>query len=90
MMGWWRWFSLRAGHHRPTINDYITKGCESILGAKLYVGNSVVRGGRFHDGSFLGIGESPDFLLTIVMPALVYWMSGSGIKPVLLSTLIAP
>ena len=46
-----RWFSLWAGHHRPTISDHVAEGCQSILIAKLNIGNCVVWCSRFHDGS---------------------------------------
>ena len=47
-----RWFSsLGAGHHRPTISHNITVGSQGILVAELNVGNSVVRGGGFHNRS---------------------------------------
>ena len=86
----WRcWFSLfGAGHHRPTICDHIAEGSQSILIAKLDVGNCVVRRGRFHNWSRLGVWKGPDFVFHIVV--LVNWVFGLGIKPVPLSTLIAP
>ena len=77
MMGWWRWFSLRAGHRRPTISDHIAEGCQSILIAKMNIGNCVVWRSRFHDGSRLVVWECPNFKV----PALVNRMIGSCIKP---------
>ena len=86
-----RWFSsLWAGHHRPTISHNITEGSQGIFVAELNVGNSVVRGGGFHNRSQLVVRKGPDLILVIVVPALVYWTIGSVIEPVLLSTLVAP
>ena len=86
-----RWFSsLGAGHHRPTISHNITEGSQGILVVELNVGNSVVRGGGFLNRSQLGVRKGPDLILVIVVPALVYWTIGSGVIPVLLSTLVTP
>ena len=85
-----RWFSLWAGHHRPTISDHVAEGCQSILIAKLNIGNCVVWCSRFHDGSRLVVWEFPDLVLIIKVPALVNRMIGSSIKPLLLPTLVAP
>ena len=82
-----RWFSLGAGHCRPTISDHVAEGCQSILIAKLNIGNCVV---WFHDGSRLFVWEFPDLVLIIKVPALVNRMIGSSIKPLLLPTLVAP
>ena len=84
------WFSLRAGHHRPTICDHIAEGSQGILVAKVNVGNCVVWCGRFLNRSRLVVGKGPDFVFFIIFPALVHWMFGFCIKPVLLSTLIPP
>ena len=85
-----RWFSLGAGHYRPTISDHVAEGCQSILIAKLNIGNCVVWCSRFHDGPRLVVWECPDLVLIIKVPALVNRMIGSSIKPLLLPPLVAP